>query len=62
MVANITPQAWLGKAHDLDWLEQANEAALDEAIAYQQEQDTAKADSLVQQGEWPDPADYAGLR
>lgn len=45
-----------------EWLEQANEAALDEAIAYEMERDTAIADSLVQQGEWPDPRDYAGLR
>lgn len=45
-----------------EWLEQANEAALDEQAEAQISADTAIADSLVQQGEWPDPRDYAGLR
>jgi hypothetical protein len=65
----ITPKAWLGKAHVnipqrlvREEAERLQEAMLDEAIEFQQEQDTAIADSLVQQGEFPDPRDYAGLR
>lgn len=40
----------------------AREAALNEQADLQLEADTAIADSLVQQGEWPDPRDYAGIR